>query len=300
MKYITAIFGIISIIFVTILNFYPDKVRDFIDEKILKKEFIIAKANDYYLNSNFEYLQNYTDDVSNKEELLNYIYYVVNTGSDYADGECTKEYTDCTKDLTEISADEEALSIINNFVHPYNSFKTISFTFNNQGKFSLIIEHIYSKEEITEINYIVNLKIQELTNDKMTNEEKIKNIHDFIINNTEYDQLKTENIHDTTYKSNTAYGVLLQGYGICSGYSDTMAIFLNSLGITNYKISNDTHIWNLVYINGIWRHLDATWDDPISEYNENRDTYFLISYEDLQKLDDKTHNFDKSIYKEAY
>ena len=134
----------------------------------------------------------------------------------------------------------------------------------------------------------------------MTNEEKIKNIHDFIINNTEYDQLKTENIHDTTYKSNTAYGVLLQGYGICSGYSDTMAIFLNSLGITNYKISNDTHIWNLVYINGIWRHLDATWDDPISEYNENRDTYFLISYEDLQKLDDKTHNFDKSIYKEAY
>lgn len=300
MKYITAIFGIISIIFVTILNFYPDKVRDFIDEKILKKEFIIAKANDYYLNSNFEYLQNYTDDVSNKEELLNYIYYVVNTGSDYADGECTKEYTDCTKDLTEISADEEALSIINNFVHPYNSFKTISFTFNNQGKFSLIIEHIYSKEEITEINYIVNLKIQELTNDKMTNEEKIKNIHDFIINNTEYDQLKTENIHDTTYKSNTAYGVLLQGYGICSGYSDTMAIFLNNLGITNYKISNDTHIWNLVYINGIWRHLDATWDDPISEYNENRDTYFLISYEDLQKLDDKTHNFDKSIYKEAY
>lgn len=300
MKYITAIFGIISIIFVTILNFYPDKVRDFIDEKILKKEFIIAKANDYYLNSNFEYLQNYTDDVSNKEELLNYIYYVVNTGSDYADGECTKEYTDCTKDLTEISADEEALSIINNFVHPYNSFKTISFTFNNQGKFSLIVEHIYSKEEITEINYIVNLKIQELTNDKMTNEEKIKNIHDFIINNTEYDQLKTENIHDTTYKSNTAYGVLLQGYGICSGYSDTMAIFLNSLGITNYKISNDTHIWNLVYINGIWRHLDATWDDPISEYNENRDTYFLISYEDLQKLDDKTHNFDKSIYKEAY
>ena len=134
----------------------------------------------------------------------------------------------------------------------------------------------------------------------MTNEEKIKNIHDFIINNTEYDQLKTENIHDTTYKSNTAYGVLLQGYGICSGYSDTMAIFLNRLGITNYKISNDTHIWNLVYINGIWRHLDATWDDPISEYNENRDTYFLISYEDLQKLDDKTHNFDKSIYKEAY
>ena len=136
MRYLISIFGIISIIFVTILNFYPDKVRDFIDEKILKKEYIIAKANEYYLDSNFEYIENFTDDVSNKEELLNYIYYVINTGSDYADGECTKEYTDCVKDLNEIAANEETLSILNNFVHPYNSFKTISFTYNDRGEFS--------------------------------------------------------------------------------------------------------------------------------------------------------------------
>ena len=134
----------------------------------------------------------------------------------------------------------------------------------------------------------------------MTNSEKIKQIHDYIINNTKYDTLKTENINDSTYESNTAYGVLVQGYGICSGYADTMAIFLNKLGITNYKISNDSHIWNLVYINGVWTHLDTTWDDPISEFNENRDTYFLISYDDLSKLNDKTHAFDKKIYKEAY
>ena len=35
-----------------------------------------------------------------------------------------------------------------------------------------------------------------------------------------------------------------------------MAIFLNELDIDNYKISNDTHIWNLVYINGIWEALE--------------------------------------------
>ena len=300
MRYLISIFGIISIIFVTILNFYPDKVRDFIDEKILKKEYIIAKANEYYLDSNFEYIENFTDDVSNKEELLNYIYYVINTGSDYADGECTKEYTDCVKDLNEIAANEETLSILNNFVHPYNSFKTISFTYNDRGEFSLIIEHIYDKKEITEINYIIDLKIKELIKDTMTTEEKIKTIHDYLIDNTEYDKLKTENINDDTYKSNTAYGVLIQGYGICSGYSDTMAIFLNELEIDNYKISNDTHIWNLVYINDVWVHLDSTWDDPISEFNANRDTYFLISYDELVKLEDDTHSFDKSIYKEAY
>lgn len=300
MKYFTAILGILAIAIVTIVNFYPEKVKDFYETKILKKEYIIAKANDYYLDSNFSYIKNYTDDVSNKEELIDYIYYVINTGSEYADGECTKEYKNCVNDLKYIAEDEETLSIINNFVHPYNSFKTISFTYNERGKFSLIIEHIYTKEEITEINYVVNNTINTLIRKDMTNEEKIKTIHDNIINNTEYDTLKTKTIQDNTYKSNTAYGVLIQGYGICSGYSDAMAIFLNALNIENYKISNSTHIWNLVHINGVWVHLDATWDDPISQFNANRDTYFLINYNELSKLNDGTHNFNKQIYKEAY
>lgn len=300
MKYIIALLGITSIAIVTILNFYPDEVKEFIDKTFYNKEYVIAKANDYYLDSNFDYIQNYTDDVGNKEQLLNYIYYVINTGSEYADGECTKEYTNCIKDLNDIAKDEKTLSLINNFVHPYNSFKTISFTYNEQGKFSLIIEHIYTQTEITEINYVIEKNLKEITNNNMTNEDKIKAVHDYIINNTKYDTLKSQNIHDETYKSNTAYGVLIQGYGICSGYSDAIALFLNKLNINNYKISNETHIWNLVHINGIWTHLDATWDDPISEFNENRDTYFLINYEELQNLNDDTHSFDKNIYTEAY
>ena len=300
MRYITLFLGILSIALVTIIHFYPDEVSDFIDKQFNKKEYIIAKANDYYLDNDYSYLNNYTDDVSNKEELLNYIYYVINTGSDYADGECTKEYTDCIVDLQNIADDEDTLTVINNFVHPFNSFKSISFTYTNKGDFSLSIEHVYSKEEIAEINYIVDNKIKDLITDNMTSTDKIKVIHDFIINNTEYDKLKSDNVKDDTYKSNTAYGVLIQGYGICSGYADTVAIFLNKLGIKNYKISNDSHIWNLVYVNGVWVHLDATWDDPISEYNANRDTYFLIGYDELVKLKDDTHSFDKNIYKEAY
>lgn len=300
MKYFILITGILSIFIVTVLNFYPEETKELIYNILNKDEYIIAVANDYYLEGNFDYVQNWTDDVSNKKELMNYIYHVINTGSEYADGECTKEYTNCINDLKSIANDEETLSIINNFVHPYNSFKTISFTYNEKGNFSLIIEHIYSKEEITAINYIVKNKINDIIKDNMTTEEKIKKIHDYIIDSTKYDTLKTSNIHDETYKSNTAYGVLIQGYGICSGYSDTMAIFLDELGIKNYKISNDTHIWNLVYINGVWAHLDTTWDDPISDTNLNRDTYFLISYDELTKLNDNTHNFNKSIYTEAY
>lgn len=300
MKYITLLLGILGIIIATVINFYPDKILNFIDELFGNNDFVIAKENEYFLNNNYNFVKNYTDDVSNKQELINYIYYVINTGSEYADGECKKEYTDCINDLNKIADDEEMLSVINNYVHPYNSFKTISFTYNTKGEFSLSIEHVYSKEEISEINYVTNNKIKELINDNMTTKDKIKKIHDYIIDNTKYDTLKNDNINDNTYKSNTAYGVLIQGYGICSGYSDTMAIFLNALGIQNYKISNDTHIWNLVYVNGKWVHLDATWDDPISEFNETRDTYFLITNEELEKLNDDTHSFDKNVYKEAF
>ena len=300
MRYLILITGIISICIVTIINFYPEKVKDFIYNIINKDDYVIAIANDYYLEGNFEYVQNWTDDVSNKKELINYIYHLINTGVEYADGECTDEYKNCINDLNEIANDEETLSVINNFVHPYNSFKTISFTYNDRGEFSLIIEHIYNQEEITAINYIVENKINEIIKEDMTTEEKIKKIHNYIIDSTKYDTLKSENIHDNTYKSNTAYGVLIQGYGICSGYSDTVAIFLNKLGIENYKISNETHIWNLVHINGVWTHLDTTWDDPISTTNLNRDTYFLINYDELTKLNDNTHNFNKNIYKEAY
>ena len=89
---------------------------------------------------------------------------------------------------------------------------------------------------------------------KWFTEEKIKKIHDYIIDSTKYDTLKTDNIHDETYKSNTAYGVLIQGYGICSGYSDTISIFLNELGINPKEVvwedlgTDETGVFNRVFI----------------------------------------------------
>ena len=264
MRYFILLTGIFAIFLVTVLNFYPQECKKILYDLFNKEEYQLATPNEYYLENNFTQFQNWTDDVSNKKELLNYIYYVINTGSEYADGECTKEYTNCITDLNLIAKDEKTLSIINNFVHPFNSFKTITFTYNEYGKFSIIIEHIYSKAEITAINYVIDTKIKNDITENMTTTDKIKKIHDFIIDSTQYDKLKQDNINDNTYKSNTAYGVLVEHYGICSGYSDTISIFLNKLGIENYKISNNAHIWNLVHINGVWAHLD---------------TYFLITYD---------------------
>lgn len=292
MKYVTLVLGIFLLSVITYCNFTDTNLFD-------KREEIVLKENEYYLDRDFEFVQNYDDEVHNYTELLNYIYHVVNTGSKEGTGYCVREYKNCAKDLEEIGNNKELLSTINNFVHPYNSFSSIIFTYNTKGEFDIKVNKIYSEENIVKINEVVDKVIKENIVDTMTTTQKLKIIHDYIIDNTKYDTLKSKNINDMTYKSNTAIGVLLEGYGICSGYSDAMGIFLDKLGIDNYKISNDTHIWNLVKVNNKWLHIDLTWDDPIYKQNLNRDTYFLITTAELEKLNDNTHSFNKTVFKEA-
>jgi len=97
------------------------------------------------------------------------------------------------------------------------------------------------------------------------------------------------------------YNLITSGISICGGYSDIIAIYLNTLGIKNYKITSDNHIWNLVELDGVWYHLDATWDDPVaSDGNQYLlDNFLLIDTNKLFELDTLEHTFDRSIYMEA-
>ncbi|UKI58189.1 MAG: hypothetical protein L6V81_01725 [Clostridium sp.] len=36
---------------------------------------------------------------------------------------------------------------------------------------------------------------------------------------------------------------------------------LDKLHIPNFKVTSSEHVWNVVYYNGKWTHIDATWDD---------------------------------------
>ena len=84
-----------------------------------------------------------------------------------------------------------------------------------------------------------------------------------------------------------------------------MAIFLNHYNINNYKISSNNHIWNLVNTDNSWSHIDATWDDPITTSGKDIliDDFFMIKTDELFQKDSElqkgSHDFNKSIYKEA-
>ena len=297
--------GTISIIIVTVCAFNKDYIIHKYYEYTLNNKYLAQKTNEYYLEDNFNYVDNYTSmGISNKIELINFIYYALNSGISSTERYIDRSYSNYQNDIDMLTINngegfKETISLLNNFVHPYNSSNNIKLTYGGDYTIGIAINKAYSNDDIAAINEIVDKVIKEKLNNNMPTREKIKIIHDYIIDNAEYDKLKYENKNDTTYKSNTAYGVLVQGYGTCNGYADAMAIFLDKLNIINYKISNSEHIWNLVYLDGKWYHLDLTWDDPISDVNINRDTYFLITTLELEELNDGTHKFDKSIYTEA-
>lgn len=299
------VIGVISIVLVTICAFNKENIKYKYYEYTISKKYSSQVANEYYIEDNFNYVENYTDiGIKNKEELINFIYYTLNSGIPHTERYIKKEYTNYQNDINILSSNngkdfKEIISLLNNFVHPYNSSNNININYGGKYKIGITINKAYTNEEINQINEVVDKVIKEKITNNMPPKEKIKIIHNYIIDNTQYDKLKYEDKNDKTYKSNTAYGVLIEGYGTCNGYADAMAIFLDKLNIINYKISNEKHIWNLVYLDGSWYHLDLTWDDPISDININRDIYFLITTEKLEELNDGTHNFDKTIYTEA-
>lgn len=282
--------------------YYQEEIAIFIiDNFLIKKEVSTLENNEYLLGNNYLYVQK-TDNFNpnSRKDLINIYYTALNAGNDEFTFYCPREYTECLDEVLYISSNQQLLSNINNFVHPFNSFKNVETEYDSTGKVTIRINHTYSDLEIAEINTKVDLIIKELITPEMTIKDKIKIIHDYIINNSKYDKARSDK-KESLYKSNTAYGTLIQGYGICGGYSDAMKIFLDRFGIINYKISSENHVWNLVYIDGNWYHLDLTWDDPvvdtgvdILEYN-----YFLITTEELHTIEKEQHNFNTDVYLEA-
>lgn len=262
---------------------------------------VLGEKNAYYRNYDFSFVQN-TEDFNPdcKQDLLNIYYTVINAGKNSFTFYCSKEYENCLDDVKDIANDKTTLSLINNYVHPYNGFNHIETEFDNTGKVEIIIHKSYSEDEIIAIEQKLDEIQNKVLTENTTTEQKIKLIHDYIINNTKYDVQKTENTNSTLYKSEIAYGPLLQGYGICSGYTDAMQLILERLEIENFKVASANYVWNAVKIDDTWKHLDLTWDDPILDIGLDWiiHDFYLISTEELLKLDQTEHTFDQNIYVE--
>ena len=267
------------------------------DYKLVINEDTLGKGKYVYkeYNKNIKNTSNYI--INNKEELLNIYYTMLNNGySDYS-FYCNSNYENCLEDINEISNNPDTFTLLNQIVHPYNSFYTINSKYNKFKKVDIDIEKKYNDVDIEKIEN----KMDEIINNLNINSyesviDKIRVFHDYLANNNEYDVNKESN--NSIYHSDTAIGPLFEGYSICSGYSDTLSIFLNKLNLDNVKVATDNHVWNAVKIDNVWYHIDLTWDDPIISDGSNTIThdYFMITTSKLLEKDPNGHNFNKEFY----
>ncbi|MDD3453424.1 MAG: transglutaminase domain-containing protein [Bacilli bacterium] len=294
------------VIIALIANNYEYIMRFAMINIVYRDEILNKEDNSYYREYSWNYVQQ-TDDFypNNKQDILNIFYSALNGGWSEVTFYCPEEYATCLDDVEEMTDSNYLLSNINNFVATYNSYSKIYINLNNLGRINIQFVKIYNDEMIMALNQKIDQIYSEIIKENMSDYEKIKAAHDYIINNTVYDQqranevkngINTENYHI----SNTAYGTLINHKAICGGYTDAMALFLDKFGIPNYKVASTSHIWNYVYLNNEWLHLDLTWDDPVTSNNENRleYNYFLIKTAKLQSIDTGQHNYEKEIYSE--
>ncbi len=265
-----------------------------------KEVVTLGEVNPYYRDYDFYFVQN-TKDFYPKEEkdLLNIFYTIINAGKDKFTFYCDSEYKSCIDDVKKLANNQETLSNINNFVHPYNSFKHIETEYSEDGKVTVSLEKTYKEEEITEINQRIEELIPTLITTSDTELDNIRRIHDYIIDHSVYDSNRSDQ-QIIEYKSEIAYGPLFEGHGLCGGYTDLMELFLEKMHIKNYKVASNHHVWNAVYLDNSWYHLDLTWDDPVTSNHTNllEHDFFMIDTAKLLEIEKTEHNFDTNTYQE--
>ena len=151
-----------------------------------------------------------------------------------------------------------------------------------------LADEFNSKQQIDQaIAQIEQVKNQILQNRTGNPYENIRMVHDYLVENIQYDStLSKANIYNV-------YGALVSRECVCEGYARAFKYILDELGIpcvmvigtgTNSQGQTENHAWNYVQLNQRWYAVDTTWDDPViigggTASEESKYKYFLVGAE---------------------
>lgn len=112
----------------------------------------------------------------------------------------------------------------------------------------------------------------DLVDDSMSDFQKALILHDALVLNARY------------LITGETYDLMVNGEGKCYGYSECYSYLLAHCGINSEIVESDEmfHQWNKVEIDGVYYHVDVTWDDPVYPPDDDRigfaeHTFFLLS-----------------------
>ena len=150
-----------------------------------------------------------------------------------------------------------------------------------------------SKSDIESYETEIKNKKNEIVSNinKYNNIAKILYVHNWIIDNTEYD------VNMNGDNNSNIYGTIVEKQAVCEGYAKTFKYLLDELNIpcviicgsvTDDNGNVERHAWNAVYIDKKWYAVDTTWDDPViigngKLTNNLKYKYFLKGSKEIEK-----------------
>lgn len=295
---------------------FRDKVNTFVhnmfnEKDVYEENYEIAVLNENYfynqLNDNQKKI--YSGLQNNKESLMrgNYVIEFGNTFYDILNQEngsdlLGNDYQTAIEAFTHDNPDLFYLDVNKMYINIETTTRITGVTYNvyigPEEDETYLVDGFNSYEEVLSAKQKIEEKRDCIVN-KLTGTpyQKIKTIHDYLVENIEYD---SDYISKGKY---TIYGALIDEMCVCEGYAKTFKYLANAVGInceilqgksTNSYGNVESHAWNCVQIGNIWYQVDVTWDDPIiigngKLTNKSKYRYFLKGTKTFEK-DHEIHN----------
>lgn len=134
---------------------------------------------------------------------------------------------------------------------------------------------------------------------QMTDYQKEKAIHDFLVNTVTYAHEAVYNPHGSDYAFNVL-GALLKRHAVCWGISCAFKLLCDYCKVKSFVVIGDIipkqgdagHAWNMVKLEGESYHVDVTWD-----IKERGDISYCYDYLNLSdKLIKINHTWSSKLY----
>lgn len=125
--------------------------------------------------------------------------------------------------------------------------------------------------------------VSNVTDPEMTPLEKEYALYRYIIEHAEYSEEMRKNMP-------FGYYILTEGVGVCGDYAEALALLCRHAGLDMFCVSSDTHMWNMIRLEGKYYHVDALWDEGNKKESP---IYFNRSTEFIQSMPDHEHDLNR-------
>ncbi len=115
-------------------------------------------------------------------------------------------------------------------------------------------------------------------------------LHDYLVENCRYASYNR--------REGEVVSVLLSGKGVCECYASTYYALCSMAGLeclcVRGKAKDVEHMWNMLRLNGVWVHVDCTWDDPVR--GNSKQTLWHIYFGISDKAIAASHQWKREHY----